>query len=84
MNDRILIEIGRKRENNDDRTLEIKYKALVELEKEKTNRDVAKVFDIPPQHFIDIEEKQGTYLSNQKSKFCSIKTTQRKHLQTTQ
>ena len=32
----------------DDRTLEIKYKALVELEKGKTNKDVAKLFDIPP------------------------------------
>ena len=33
---------------HDDRTLEIKYKALVELEKGKTNKDVAKLFDIPP------------------------------------
>ena len=45
---------------HDDRTLEIKYKALIELEKGKTNKDVAKLFDIyTSQHFIDMEEKQG-------------------------
>ena len=34
---------------HDDRTLEIKYKALVELEKgNKTNKDVANLFDVPP------------------------------------
>ena len=32
---------------HDGRTLETKYKALVELEKGKTNKDVAKLFDIP-------------------------------------
>ena len=31
---------------HDERTLETKYKALVELEKGKTNKDVAKLFDI--------------------------------------
>ena len=31
-----------------DRTLVVKYKALVELEKGKTSKDMLKLFDIPP------------------------------------
>ena len=44
MNDRISVKSRHKRKH-DDRTLEIKYnKALVEFEKGKTNKDMAKLF----------------------------------------
>ena len=48
VNDRISVKNRHKRKH-DDRTLEIKYnKALVEFVEEKTNKDMAKLFDIPP------------------------------------
>ena len=49
VNDRISVKNRHKRKH-DDRTLEIKYnKSLVEFEKgRKTNKDIAKLFDIPP------------------------------------
>ena len=45
MNDRISIENGQEKTRRQN--VEIKYKALVELKKGKTNKDVAKLFDIP-------------------------------------
>ena len=40
-----------------EKKLETKYKALVELDKGKSNKDVGKLFDIPP-NTLDMEEKQ--------------------------
>ena len=74
---------------HDDRTLAIKYNALVELEKGKTNKDVAKRFDIPPNTLSTWKKNKENIFKLFKYPIAgqrkdSKEKSHRKHLQTTQ